>query len=93
MWYKSENGRQADYKSATITRWLKFVVGIFILAGMICFFSSGYAPPGVFGKVLRHNQEYKIDASPFFYGDVENMAEYEEGVRLMRERAKYLIER
>jgi hypothetical protein len=55
---------------------------------MVGFFASGYAPPGVCGEVLRHNQEAQIDASPFFYGDVENMAEYEQGVRQMREEAK-----
>ena len=71
-------------------RWIKFTGGVIILTGMIIFFSSGYAPPGVFGEVLRHNQEYNIDASPFFFGDVENMAEYEDGVRLLRQRAEKL---
>jgi|GEM_PF-2331171 len=88
MCYKNKDRRPADCESAAGADWLKFIVGVFILAGVIVFFSSGYTPPGVFGEVLRHNQEHKIDASPFFYGDVENMTEYEEGVRQMREKAK-----
>ena len=43
------------------------------------FFGSGYAPPGVCGDVIRHNQSADIDASPFFYGDVENMNELIDG--------------
>ncbi len=87
MRFKDRNKKQADYKSAIQQRWLKFIFGLIILTGMICFFSSGYAPPGNFGQVLRHNQEYNIDASPFFFGDVENMSEYEEGVKQMRKKA------
>ena len=87
MRYKDNNKQQNDYKSSILLGWLKFVIGLIILTGMICFFSSGYAPPGNFGQVLRHNQEYNIDASPFFFGDVENMAEYEDGVKQMRKKA------
>ena len=71
-----------------LTAWAKFVVGLLILSGMVIFFSSGYTPPGVCGDVIRHNQEYNIDASPFFFGDVENMSEYEEGVRILMQKAK-----
>ena len=59
-----------------------------MLGLMVAFFASGYAPPGVWGKVLRHNQEMKIDASPFFYGDVENMTELENGLKELREAAR-----
>jgi hypothetical protein len=57
------------------TRLTRFAVGLLIVAGMACFFASGYTPPGICGEVLRHNQQADIDASPFFYGDVENMLE------------------
>jgi hypothetical protein len=49
-------------------KWLRFTVGIGLLAAMISFFASGYTPPGVCGEVIRHNQQADIDASPFFYG-------------------------
>jgi len=52
------------------------------------FFMSGYAPPGVFGAVLRHNQTEGIDASPMIPSEVEHMAALERGVRLMREAAR-----
>ena len=66
-------------------RWCKFVAGLAILTLMIAFFSSGYSPPGILGEVLRHNQEFDIDASPLFYSEVENMAELENGIRELRD--------
>ena len=51
-------------------------------------FASGYTPPGVAGEVIRHNRDADIDASPFFYGDVDNMLELIEGAeRLWRYRS------
>jgi hypothetical protein len=61
-------------------RWTRFFVGLVLLGLFVTFFASGYAPPGVFGEVLRHNQEHDIDASPLFYTDVENMHELEAGL-------------
>lgn len=53
-----------------------------ILAAAL-FFASGITPPGFCGEVIRHNQQAKIDASPFFYGDVENMLEIIENAEQM----------
>jgi hypothetical protein len=64
---------------------LKFLAGCAVLTGAVWFFSTGYTPPGIFGEVLRHNQANQIDASPFFYGDVENMTELEEGLMQLME--------
>lgn len=58
-----------------ILKWIKFIAGLLIIGGMAAFFASGYTPPGVCGEVIRHNQQNNIDASPFFYGDVENFLE------------------
>ncbi len=55
--------------------WLKLIIGAGILSLVAGFFASGYTPPGICGEVVRHNQKMKIDASPFFYGDVENFSE------------------
>jgi len=55
--------------------WLRLIAGACIILLMAAVFSSGYTPPGVLGEVIRHNREADIDASPFFYGDVENMLE------------------
>ncbi len=46
-----------------------------MIGGAAAFFASGYTPPGICGEVVRHNQQNDIDASPFFYGDVENFSE------------------
>jgi len=81
------------YNESLARRLVKFLGGLVVLAAMVLFFSSGYTFPGVFGEVIRHNQEHQIDASPFFYGDVENMAEYEAGVKELRERAQARGER
>lgn len=59
--------------------WLKLFAGTCIILLLAAVFGSGYTPPGVAGEVIRHNQRADIDASPFFYGDVENMAELIEG--------------
>jgi hypothetical protein len=77
-------------RSRTIERtgkWLKFIAGLVALTLVAGFFASGWAPPGICGEVLRHNQTCDIDASPLFYSEVEQMAEYEDAVRLMREQA------
>ena len=63
------------------------MAGLVMLSAFAGFFRSGYAPPGVFGEVLRHNQACDIDASPLLYSEVEHMASLEAGVRQMREAA------
>lgn len=55
--------------------WLKLFAGACLILLLAAVFGSGYTPPGVFGEVIRHNRQADIDASPFFYGDVENMAD------------------
>lgn len=69
----TNGGRQSGHSR----RWLRFFVGLALLALCIAFFASGYTPPGALGEVLRHNQECDIDASPLFYSEVENMQELE----------------
>jgi len=61
-------------------RCLRLAVGLALLASIVGFFASGFAPPGPLGEVLRHNQELDIDASPLFYTEVENMQELEAGL-------------
>lgn len=68
--------------------WLRFSVGLLMLAALFGFFASGYSAPGVFGQVLRHNQQCQIDASPLIYTDVEHFSVLEEGVRQMRMQAR-----
>lgn len=64
--------------------WLRLLVGAVLLGLFAAFFASGYSPPGVAGTVLRHNQQYDIDASPLFYTEVDNMAELEAGLAALR---------
>ncbi len=68
--------------------WLKFAIGLLVIAGVFCFFSSDYTPPGIFGEVLRHNRANNIDASPLFYSEVEHMSQLEAGVQVLREEAR-----
>lgn len=67
--------------------WGKFLAGACLLAAMVLFFGSGYAPPGICGEVLRHNRQADIDASPFFYNDVENMADLIDGAEDLHRQA------
>ena len=73
---------------STAARWLRFLAGLVALALFAAFFASGYAPPGVLGEVLRHNQVNEIDASPLLYSEVEHMAELEAGVKRQRDQAR-----
>ncbi|RKX29657.1 MAG: hypothetical protein DRP46_06855 [Candidatus Zixiibacteriota bacterium] len=82
---KKKYGKKKSHRTRD---WLKFFTGLIMLAVFFGFFASGYSPPGVLGKVLRHNQANDIDASPLLYMEVEHMSELEEGVRLMREKAQ-----
>ncbi len=64
------------------------MIGLTGLMLFIVFFASGITPPGVAGEVLRHNQVNKIDASPLFYSEVENMRDLERGVQVLRDKAE-----
>ena len=77
--------RQKDTKYNKIRR---FLIGLTCLVLFILFFASGITPPGVTGEVLRHNQVNKIDASPLFYSEVENMRDLEKGVQVLRDKAE-----
>lgn len=55
--------------------WLKLIAGTILLGLLALTLFSGYTPPGVLGEVIRHNRDINLDASPFFYNDVENMTE------------------
>ena len=55
--------------------WGRFVVCVVAFIGVIFFFTKGATPPGAFGTVVRHNQAKAIDATPYFYSEVENIIE------------------
>jgi hypothetical protein len=67
-----------------VKRLIRFLSGTCLFCLIVTFFMSGYTPPGAVGEVVRNNQTNDIDASPYYYSDVENMAELEEGVRERR---------
>jgi hypothetical protein len=67
-----------------VKRLIRFLSGTCLI---VVFFMSGYTPPGAAGEVVRNNQSNDIDASPYYYTDVENISELEQGVREMRVKA------
>ncbi|MFC1475645.1 hypothetical protein ACFLQW_01430 [Candidatus Zixiibacteriota bacterium] len=60
--------------------WGRLALGILGLAGVLFFFTSGVTPPGVCGDVVRHNRANTIDATPYFYSEVENIVELQAGL-------------
>ncbi len=68
-------------------RLLKFMAGLSAIVIFYIILAAGTTPPGICGEVLRHNRANKIDASPLFYSEVENIRELEAAVRAMREKA------
>lgn len=65
-------------------RRLRLVVGVIALSGFAGFFMSGITAPGVFGEVVRHNQDRQINTSPLFHSDVECTERLEAGVEALR---------
>jgi hypothetical protein len=51
-----------------------------IFIGVVFCFTLGVTPPGPFGDVVRHNQAKAIDATPYFYSEVESMVELQAGL-------------
>jgi hypothetical protein len=80
-----ENNTKTSIQEPLSKRLRRFFIGLIILAAFYTILASGYTPPGVCGEVLRHNMEYDIDASPFWYMDIENMWEYETAVADLRQ--------
>ncbi len=60
--------------------WGRFALGVFGLAAALFLFTRGVTPPGVLGDVMRHNQVKAIDATPYFYTEVENIVELQAGL-------------
>jgi hypothetical protein len=79
-----ENNIKTSIQEPLPKRLRRFFVGLIILAAFYAVLASGYTPPGICGEVLRHNMENDIDASPFWYMDLENMSEYEAAVANLR---------
>jgi len=55
--------------------WGRFLIGVTVFIGVIFCFTRGVSPPGPLGEVVRHNQAHAIDATPYFYSEVEDMVE------------------
>jgi len=63
----------------------KLMIGISILVGLIFLLSTNDPPSGILGATIRYNIEHDIDATPIFYGDVENMSELEAGLDSLKQ--------
>lgn len=58
-------------------RWLallRLTAGSLLLALLYVMLSFGPVPGGTAGKVIRHNLDEGIDATPFFYTEAEGVA-------------------
>ena len=72
-----------------LTAWLKLLIGTAGLSALGAWLAFGNPPPGITGEIIRHNIAENIDATPIFYGDVENMPELEKALEaLIAENAK-----
>ena len=55
-------------------KWLRFCLGLLVLAGLIAFLAMGPTP----GAVLRNNAEQDIQATALFYMDYDEMPNLEQ---------------
>jgi len=53
--------------------WARLVAGTLLLTFVVLLLMQGYTPPGPAGDVFRNNLENRIDATPFFYTEVESL--------------------
>jgi hypothetical protein len=60
--------------------WRRFGLGVLGFTGVLFLFTRGVTPPGVCGDVIRHNRAAAIDATPYFYTEVENIVELQAGL-------------
>ena len=67
-------------KNEQIRAWGKLILGMALIICLFVVLGRIKPPPGIAGEVIRHNISEDIDATPIFYGDVENMMELEAGV-------------
>ena len=67
-----EDHCKSDHTRGTVA-WAKFVAGAMLLTCAVLLLMQGYAPPGPAGDVFRNNLENDIDATPFFYTEVESL--------------------
>lgn len=65
--------RNDSHGSREPAAWMKLVLGSLVLASVVLFLMQGYVPPGPIGDVIRNNQKQGIDATPFFYTEVESL--------------------
>ena len=56
-----------------IVAWVRLLLGILLLAGVVFALGQGYTPPGPAGEVFRNNLRNGIDATPLFYTEVESL--------------------
>ena len=65
-------------------KWLRFAIGLALVAGL--FFTLAYAPPppGVAGEVVRHNLEQDIDAYVLFYQELDKMPSLQRHLETIR---------
>lgn len=75
---------KTETQKTACRKWIRFFLGLICLLLFYGFFASGYSPPGIFGEVLRHNQDCEMDATAMFYTELERMSEYEEGILELR---------
>ena len=58
-------------------RLAKFLAGALCIAALAALLGSGWTLPGTLGTVVRHNQDWQVDATALIYSDLENMDQLE----------------
>lgn len=62
-------------------RWLRFALGVSILAGFFWFLTTRPTPPGVAGQIIERNLRQDVDATALFFTELERMPAIEERFR------------
>ena len=62
-------------------RWLRFALGLSVLAGFFWFLTTHPTPPGVAGEIISRNLREDVQVTALFYTELDRMPALEESLR------------
>jgi len=71
---------EEHFKAGRLFSVVKLLMGLAVLCGLLIASSKGIIPSDNIGGVISHNLAEKIDATPLFYSECEDMPRLEAGI-------------
>ena len=68
----------ASVEKSAASKWIRFFIGLGLIAAFICFLMSEPVPPGVAGDVIQRNLDQDVQTTALFYMELDRMPAIEE---------------